>query len=90
MNFLTSIAHGVRGFFLFIILFILCFLTVHAVKLARLGLSTLKKEEPKTEEKKPAEQSSGAKEQVYYLVEKRKRRAKRKTDYSTPKEFQFK
>ena len=90
MNFLTSTVHGVRGFFLFIILFILCFFAVHGVKLARLGLSTLKKEEPKAQEKKPADQSSGAKEQVYYLVEKRKRRAKRKTDYSTPKEFQFK
>ncbi len=63
--------------------FAVCFILVHLIKLACLGVSSLKKkpEQPKAEEK-PAPKP----EHVYYIVEKKKT----KKSYSSPKEIQFK
>lgn len=92
MNILSSTASGgVIGFFWAIILFFLCFLAIHSIKLIRLGLKALNepKNEPIQQEKKPADRKSGAeKEPIYYIVERKKRRAK--TSYTEPKEFRFK
>jgi hypothetical protein len=63
------------------LLFICCFVFVHIIKLAAIGLKSLKK--PK-ESKEPKPQSKP--QPVYYIVE--KKRAKR--SYSEPKEIEFK
>ena len=63
--------------------FLVCFILVAVIKLARLGISTLRKP-PAVEEKKPTPPKT---EPVYYIVE--KKRAK-KANYSEPKEIQFK
>lgn len=60
--------------------FLLCFILVHMVKLAFLGIKSLKK--PPEPEIKPAPKP----EPVYYIVE--KKRAKK--SYSPPKEIEFK
>lgn len=60
--------------------FLFCFILVHLIKLAIIGIRSLKK--PPQEEKKPAPKP----EPVYYIVE--KKRAKK--SYSAPKEIQFK
>lgn len=61
--------------------FLLCFILVHFIKLAYLGILSLKK--PPREEKKAAPKP----EPVYYIVE--KKRAKKST-YAEPKEIEFK
>ena len=61
--------------------FLVCFILVHLLKLAYLGITYLKK--PPEKQEKPTPE----KEPVYYIVE--KKRAK-KAKYSEPKEFQFK
>ena len=61
--------------------FLLCFILVHLLKLAYLGINSLKKP-PKTEEKPTPKQ-----EPVYYIVEKKRAR---KANYYDPKEIQFK
>ncbi len=61
--------------------FIFCFILVCLVKLAYIGIKSMKKQPE--EEKKPTPKT----EPVYYIVE--KKRAK-KANYSEPKEFQFK
>ncbi len=68
-----------------VILFLLCIVIVHAVRLAVIGYRFVKS--------KPAEKkSSSAKEQqpepVYYIVERKKKRPK--SEYSDPKRIQFK
>ncbi len=66
--------------------FVICFILVHLVKLAYLGLKSVrKKSEPPKEEPKP-EPKPKQPEPVYYIVE--KKRAKK--SYSAPKEIQFK
>ena len=61
--------------------FLLCFILVHVVKLAYIGIKSLKKQpEP---EKKPTPE----KEPVYYIVEKKRAR---KATYSEPKKIEFK
>ena len=62
--------------------FLICFILVCVVKLAIVGIKTLKKppeDKPEKPEPKP--------EPVYYIVE--KKRAK-KANYSEPKEIKFK
>ena len=61
--------------------FLFCFILVHLVKLAYLGILSLKK--PPEPEKKPEKKP----EPVYYIVE---RKRARKSSYSEPKEIQFK
>ena len=67
-----------------VLLFVLCFIIIHGIKLAILGWRTFGKklppEKPKVTEKKA--------EPVYFIVEKKKKRAK--AEYSEPKRIQFK
>lgn len=63
--------------------FLFCFILVAIIKLAYLGITTLRKP-PKVEEKKPAPPKT---EPVYYIVEKKRAR---KANYSEPKEIEFK
>ena len=64
--------------------YLFCFILVHVVKLAYIGIKSLKKPAPPpAEEKKPTPKP----EPVYYIVE--KKRAKKST-YSEPKEIKFK
>lgn len=60
--------------------FLFCFILVHTIKLAYLGILSLKKppEQPKPPEPKP--------EPVYYIVEKKRTRK----SYGNPKEIEFK
>lgn len=60
--------------------FLFCFILVHLIKLAYLGIRSLKK--PPEEEKKPTPKA----EPVYYIVEKKRT----KKTYSNPKEIEFK
>lgn len=62
--------------------FSICFILVVVIKLALLGINSMKK--PPAEEKKPTPVKT---EPVYYIVE--KKRAK-KANYSPPKEIEFK
>ena len=65
--------------------FVVCFILVHIIKLAYIGLQSLrKKPEPPPE---PKEKPKPKPEPVYYIVEKKK---VRKSTYSEPKEIQFK
>lgn len=63
--------------------FFICFILVHLIKLAYLGILSVKKptEPPKAEEK-PTPKA----EPVYYIVEKKRSRK----SYSNPKEIEFK
>ncbi len=63
--------------------FAVCFILVHLIKLAYIGLISVKKK-PEPPEEKPQPQPKP--EPVYYIVE--KKRAKK--TYSNPKEIQFK
>ncbi len=60
--------------------FLFCFILVHVVKLAVIGVNSLKK--PQKEEEKPTPKT----EPVYYIVEKKRT----KKSYSNPKEIEFK
>ncbi len=62
--------------------FVVCFILVHLIKLAYIGLKSMKKKPEPPPKEKPAPKP----EPVYYIVE--KKRAKK--TYSTPKEIQFK
>lgn len=63
--------------------FIFCFILVHVIKLAYMGILSLKK--PVEEQKKPTPPQKS--EPVYYIVEKKRAR---KATYSEPKEIKFK
>ena len=60
--------------------FLFCFILVHLIKLAILGVQSMKKP---PEKEKPVPPKP---EPVYYIVEKKRT----KKSYSNPKEFQFK
>ncbi|MDE6441618.1 MAG: hypothetical protein K2L12_02570 [Clostridia bacterium] len=65
--------------------FVVCFILVHLIKLAYIGLlSTRKKPEPPKEKVAPPPPKP---EPVYYIVEKKR---SRKSTYSEPKEIKFK
>ena len=72
------------GILYILLLFSLCFVIVHGIKLAILGWRTLGRKMP-AEKPKPAEKKV---EPVYFIVEKKKKRAK--AEYSEPKRIQFK
>lgn len=76
MNYNTVMFMGLLYLFL---TFLFCFILVHLVKLAYLGIRSVKKPE---EEKKPEPKS----EPVYYIVEKKRT----KKHYSDPQEIEFK
>ena len=63
--------------------FIFCFILVAVIKLAYLGITTLKRPAQTEEKKLPPTKT----ETVYYIVE--KKRAS-KTNYTEPKEIEFK
>ncbi|MDE6868627.1 MAG: hypothetical protein K2J83_05770 [Clostridia bacterium] len=66
--------------------FVICFILVHVVKLAYIGLKSVRKK-PEAPKEKPAPEPKPKKpEPVYYIVEKKKA----KKSYSAPKEIQFK
>lgn len=67
--------------------FVVCFILVHLIKLAYIGLlSTRKKPQPPPQtEEKP--KTLPKPEPVYYIVEKKR---SKKTTYSDPKEIKFK
>ncbi len=74
-----------------LLLFLLCFLAVTLIRLAKSGYFTKgskeeakKAEEPVPQEKKPEK----APEPIYYIVERKKKR--KKDEFSTPKEIVFK
>ena len=67
------------------LLFLICVIVVHGVKLARIGYRTLFKKLPPAPPPKEPEKKS---EPVYYIVEKKKKRAK--PEYSEPRRIQFK
>lgn len=62
--------------------FVICFILVHLVKLAYMGLKSVRKKPEPPSEKKPEPKP----EPVYYIVEKKRARK----SYSKPKEIQFK
>lgn len=63
--------------------FLICFILVHLIKLAYLGILSLKEPPPPPQkEEKPTPKP----EPVYYIVEKKRT----KKSYSDPKEIQFK
>lgn len=62
--------------------FLICFILVHLIKLAYIGLKSVKKKPEAPPEPKPQKKV----EPVYYIVE--KKRAKK--PYSNPREIQFK
>lgn len=68
--------------------FIVCFILVHVIKLAYIGLLSLKKKpEPPKEKEKEKEKPAPKPQPVYYIVEKKRTK---KTAYSDPKEIEFK
>ena len=74
---------GMIGLLYLILIFLACFAVVAILRLAALGIKSLrKKPEPKPPEKKPEKKV----EPVYYIVEKKRSRK----SYSAPKEIQFK
>ncbi len=81
---------GIKGLFLSVFLFAVCFLGVHIALLTKLGWEGVsKKSNPsteKTKQEKPA--SVPSQEPVYYIVEKKTRRAR--ASYSEPKQIHFK
>lgn len=76
----------VIGLLYLFLTFIVCFILVHLIKLAYIGLLSTRKKEPPPEPK-PVEKPQPKPEPVYYIVE--KKRAKKST-YSEPKEIKFK
>lgn len=66
--------------------FIVCFILVHIIKLAYIGLLSIRKK-PEEPPPAPKEKPQPKPEPVYYIVE--KKRAKKST-YSEPKEIKFK
>ena len=72
-----------RGAIYAVLLFLICVIIVHGVKLAKIGYRTLGKKlppEPSPKQEKPPEP-------VYYIVEKKKKRSK--NEYSEPKRIKF-
>lgn len=73
------------GLLYLILLYIACFVFVHLVKLARIGLKSLREQPPEPKPEEPPE--SKQPQPVYYIVE--KKRAKSRTTYSQPREIKF-
>lgn len=69
--------------------FAVCFILVHLIKLAYLGLMSIKKkpEPPKEVKPEPKPERRSEPEPVYYIVEKKR---SRKSSYSAPQEIEFK
>ncbi len=74
---------AILGFIYLILTFVVCFITVHVIKLAVIGLRSMRKKKAEPKIEKPQKKN----EPVYYIVE---RKRARKSVYSEPKEIQFK
>ncbi|MBO5027321.1 MAG: hypothetical protein IJY63_00715 [Clostridia bacterium] len=79
------------GFGSLTLLFLLCFVGVHAAKFAVRGWRLYDRSQPqnptKNQEKPPAPQPTPV-EPIYYIVEKKRRRSR--PSYGEPKEIRFK
>jgi uncharacterized protein (DUF58 family) len=97
MRYAILIATPLGGVFSILLLFVLCFLLVHTVRLARLGLKYRaereeaddeeKSEEKKTEKQEKQAPAENPQEPIYYIVERKKRT---RASYSEPKQIRFK
>ena len=76
----------IKGCFFVLLLFGFCFALTHFTKLALLGWKNHSSAPPTKEKEKAPEVTPP--EPVYYIVERKKARAK--SQYSTPKEIRFK
>lgn len=76
----------VIGLLYLFLTFIVCFILVHIIKLAYIGLLSVRKKPEPPPEPKPAKPQPKP-EPVYYIVEKKRAR---KSTYSEPKEIKFK
>ena len=74
------------GFLYLFLTFVACFILVHIIKLAYIGLKSVRKK-PEPPPAPPKEKPQPKPEPVYYIVEKKR---SRKSTYSEPKEIQFK
>ncbi|HBN12111.1 MAG TPA: hypothetical protein DD415_00680 [Clostridiales bacterium] len=76
------------GVLYLLLTFVVCFILVHVIKLAYIGLLSIKKKpEPPKEKEKEKEKPAPKPQPVYYIVEKKRTK---KTAYSDPKEIEFK
>lgn len=66
--------------------FLLSFILVHVVKLAYLGILSVKKPAPAEKNEPEKEKPTPKPEPIYYIVEKKRTRK----SYSNPKEIEFK
>ena len=85
------LASSALGVVWLLLLFALCFLIVHVIRLAQFGRQYQKEKQttqqapsPPPEQKTPSQREG---EPVYYIVEKKRRN---KTSYGEPKRIQFK
>ena len=78
------------GFFISLLLFAVCFLSVHLFKLARYGWEEVQEEPQKETQPEKPQEKAPAKEQepIYYVIE--RKRKKPKTTYSEPRQITFK
>lgn len=80
---MTLLSAQANGFWWTLLLYLLCFIIVHAIKLAAVGYRTIGKHLPPEPPKEPQKTP----EPVYFLVERKKKRPKK--DYSEPKQINF-
>lgn len=71
-----------------VLLFLLCVIVIHGIKLAKIGYRTMRKKLPPDPPPKEEDKKEHA-EPVYYIVERKKKRARTKTEYGKPKEIKF-
>ena len=76
----------VIGLLYLFLTFVVCFILVHLIKLAYIGLKSVRKKPEPPPEPKP-EKPEPKPEPVYYIVEKKRTK---KSTYSEPKEIKFK
>ncbi len=69
-----------------VILFAICAILVHAVRLAAIGYKSMKKRSSAVKKATPETEKTA--EPVYYIVERKKKRPK--SEYSDPRRIQFK
>lgn len=77
-------AQQIKGILAIALLFFLCFLIIHAVKLAIIGLQVLRNPPKKTQ----SEPQKIEPEKIYYIVERKKKQSKKQ--YGKPKQIDFK
>ena len=84
----TLLASSLFGIFWLAFLFVLCFLGVHVLRLARMGQAYRKQQMEKPPPPPPIEKKEKKEqvEPVYYIVERKRRK---KPSFSEPKRIQF-